>query len=79
MTPADLQLLKDHVHKIVEIICTNREVMLARVLIVSEEDEDVIYDLVTTTNESQYEKHDEQPAYLIRFEDIEQVSAVREK
>jgi hypothetical protein len=33
----------------------------------------VVYDLVCTTKESQYEKHDQQPAYLIRFEGIKRV------
>jgi hypothetical protein len=47
--------------------------MLARVHTVSEEDEDVIYDLVSTTKESQYEKHDEQLAYLIKFQNIAHV------
>jgi hypothetical protein len=47
--------------------------MLAKVHAVSDEDEDVVYDLVSTTKESQYEKHDEQPAYLIKFVDIERV------
>jgi hypothetical protein len=47
--------------------------MLAKVYTVSDEDEDVIYDLVSTTEEGQCEKHDEQPAYLIKFEKIEHV------
>jgi hypothetical protein len=61
------------VDKVVWIICRDGERMLARVHVVSDEDGDVIYDLVSTTKESQYEKHDEQPAYLIRFENIEHV------
>lgn len=73
MTEQDLQLLKASVDKIVRIICRDGERMLARVHVVSDEDGDVIYDLVSTTKESQYEKHDEQPAYLIRFENIEHV------
>jgi small nuclear ribonucleoprotein (snRNP)-like protein len=73
MTEQDLQLLKASVDKVVRIICRDGERMLARVHAVSDEDGDVIYDLVSTTKESQYEKHDEQPAYLIRFENIEHV------
>ena len=79
MTEHDLQLLKMNVDKVVRISCTNGEVMLAKVHFVSEEDEDVIYDLVATTRESQYEKHDEQPAYLVKFADIEHVELVTEE
>ncbi len=73
MREADLQLLKASVDKIVRIICADGESMLARVLFVSDEDQDVIYDLVSTTKESQYEKHDDQPAYRVEFRDIERV------
>ncbi len=73
MTESDLQVLKASVDKVVRIISFDGETMLAKVRAVSEEDEDVIYDLVSTTKESQYEKHDEQPAYLIRFRDIKRV------
>ena len=73
MTERDLQTLKSSVDKVVRIICCNGERMLAKVHAISEEDQDVIYDLVSTTNESQYEKHDEQPAYLIKFKDIEHI------
>jgi small nuclear ribonucleoprotein (snRNP)-like protein len=73
VTEADLRLLKASVDKVVRIICFDGEIMLAKIHTVSDEDEDVIYDLVSTTKESQYEKHDEQPAYLIRFRDIKRV------
>jgi len=49
--------------------------MLAKVRFVSESEQDLVYDLMSTSKESQYEKHDEQPAYLIKFEDIESVEA----
>ena len=73
MTEQDLQLLKASVDKVVMIVCRDGERMLARVHAVSEEDEDVIYDLVPTTKQPQYEKHDEQPASLIPFDSIEHV------
>jgi hypothetical protein len=44
--------------------------------LVSEEDKDVLYELVSTSREAQYEKFDEQPAYLIKFEEIESVKPV---
>ncbi|HET9365644.1 MAG TPA: hypothetical protein VFP71_11610 [Candidatus Angelobacter sp.] len=73
MTQADLDLLKNSANKVVRIFCHNGETMLAKVHFVSEEDRDLIYDLIATTTESQYEKHDEQPAYLIGFEHIKRV------
>jgi small nuclear ribonucleoprotein (snRNP)-like protein len=73
MTEADLEILKDSVDKVVVITCSNGEILHARIHFVSHEDQDVIYDLVSTTKESQYEKHDVQPAYLIRFSDIDHV------
>jgi hypothetical protein len=73
MTQEDLQLLKDRTNGTVRITCTDGEVIIAKVQLVSEEDEDVVYDLISTTKEVHYEKHDEQPAYLIKFEDISSV------
>ena len=73
MTESDLQLLRASIDKVVKITCSDGEILLAKVLAVSDEDEDVIYDLLSTTKESHYEKRDEQPAYLIRFRDIERV------
>ena len=78
MTETDLQLLKSSVDKVVKIVCSNSEQTLARVLVVSDEDQDVIYDLVSTTRESQYEKDDEQPAYLIKFDDIDLVEPLND-
>src|ERR1700687_5775283 len=76
MTETDLLLLKSSIDRVVKITCYDGETLLAKVLSVSDEDEDVIYDLVSTTKESHYEKHDEQPAYLIGFRDIEKVESV---
>lgn len=73
MTPRDLQVLKASVDKVVRIICYDGETLLAKIHAVSDEDRDVIYDLVSTTRLSRYEKHDEQPAYLIKFEQIDHV------
>jgi hypothetical protein len=67
----DLQFLKASVGKTVRIFCSDGEVLLARIHAVSDEDGDIIYDLISTTKESHYEKRDLQPAYLISFRDIE--------
>lgn len=77
MTERDLQVLKANIDNVVRIFCDNGEIILAKVHAISDEDQDVIYDLVSTTRLSQYEKHDEQPAYLIKFENIEHVETFR--
>lgn len=76
MTAADLSILKNSIDKVVKIVCFDGETMLAKIHFVSDEDEDVIYDLISTTKESQYEKHDEQPAYLLKFQDISRIEPV---
>lgn len=76
VTETDLQQLKASIDKVVKIICSDGEILVAKVHAVSEEDEDVIYDLISTTNESRYEKRDEQPVYLINFKDIKRVEAI---
>ena len=73
MTAADLQLLKASIDKIVKIHCVDGEAMLAKIHFVADDDGEIIYELISTTKESQYEKHDEQPAYLMRFGDIDHV------
>ena len=77
VTESDLQLLKASIDRVVKITCCDGEILLAKVHAVSDEDEDVIYDLVSTTKESHCEKRDEQPAYLIGFRDIERVEPFR--
>ena len=77
MREIDLDILRASVDHVVRIVCCDGEIMLAKVLSVSDEDEDVIYDLVSTTKESQYEKHDKQPAYLVKFKDIEHVELLQ--
>ena len=73
MTTDDLQLLSASVGKDVKITCTDGEVLVARIDSVSEEDSDVIYELISTSNESHYEKYDQQPAYRIGFVEIVKV------
>ena len=45
-----------------------------RILSVSADERDVVYDLISTSRESQYDKADPQPAYLMKFDDIESVA-----
>lgn len=76
MTDKDLQTLKTHVNRVFKIKTYDGEVLLAKVVAVSESEEDVIYDLVSTSKESQYEKFDEQPVYKIDFKHIESVEVI---
>jgi hypothetical protein len=76
MTPKDIETLKQNDNRPVRLTTCDGEVMIARVRFVSDSNQDLIYDLVSTTKEFQYEKHDEQPAYRIDFKDIESVEAV---
>jgi len=76
MDPQNLETLKANVDRLVKINSFDGEVIVGKVHFVSEEDEDVIYDLVSTSRESQYEKLDQQPAYRIRFQDIESVEVL---
>jgi len=73
MTAADLDILKRHIDKTVTIRCIDGEVLAAKILVVSDEDEDIVFDLISTTREDKYEKLDKQPAYLLRFRHIAQV------
>jgi hypothetical protein len=73
MNAKDLEVLNSNVDKIVRILTRDGELLLAKVILVSTEDEDVLYDLVSTSREAQYEKFDQQPAYRITFQEIESV------
>jgi hypothetical protein len=75
MNAKDLETLNVNVDRVVKITTSDGESLFAKVVLVSEEDEDVIYELVSTNRESQYEKFDEQPAYRIGFAEIQAVEA----
>ena len=75
MTDNDLQTLRQNYNRIVRIRTYDGEVLLAKIFFVSETEQDFTYDLVSTSKESQYEKHDKQPLYLMKFNDVESVEA----
>jgi hypothetical protein len=77
MNASDLELLKSRLDKPVKILCRDGEVLIAKVLFVSESEGDLSYHLISTNRESQYEKLDRQPAYLIPFEEIHSVELVQ--
>ena len=76
MNQEDIEILKQNYDSLVRIRTCDGEVITALVKFVSDIHQDLVYDLVSTTRESQYEKHDEQPVYRLDFEEIESVEAV---
>jgi hypothetical protein len=72
----DIETLNLNYNRMVRIKTYDGEVMIAKVWFVSDSKRDLIYELVSTTGESQDEKHDEQSALRIGFEDIESVESV---
>lgn len=78
MTKSDVELLKANVDKLIRVHCRDGEVFVGKAVSVSEDEQDLIYDLISTSRESQYEKADQQPSYLIRFQDIDSVEPCQE-
>lgn len=70
MNAKDLETLKSNIDNLVKISCYDGESLVVKLLLVSEEDQDVVYDLVSTSRVHQ-------PAYRIRFQEIESVEALR--
>ena len=78
MTDKDLQILKDNVNKQVRIVCEDGEELIAKIVSVSEDEGDVIYELIWTNRESNYEKFDEKPGgYLTPFTEIKYVKPLK--
>lgn len=75
MTSRDIELLRQNDSKIVRLHMKDGEIVEARVLFVSESEEDVIVDLISSTSIDRYEKSDVQPAFQYAFKDIEAVEA----
>lgn len=73
MTERDIDILEHSIDKNVRLKCIDGEVIVARIDCVDREDDEIVYELLSTTDESKYEKLDRQPAYLIRFSDIASV------
>ena len=75
MTNQDLDILKANIDKVVRIKFLNGETSLVKVRFVSDDERDLIYDLISTDKESTYEKLDEQPAYRASFDEIDKVES----
>jgi len=73
MTPDDLRILKENLDGVVQITCIDGEIIRANIISVSEEEGDIVFDLISTNRPDKYEKLDQQPAYLLRFVHIASV------
>jgi hypothetical protein len=76
MTTKDLVFLQKSVDKVIRFRCTDGEIITVKVDEVDMQDQEVVYEMLSTSDESKYEKHDLKPAYLIRFNDIASVEPV---
>lgn len=70
------EILRGSVDSVVRVTCRDSEVLTARVLFMLEAEGCIIFDLLETSRPDKYERHDVQPAYMLRFDDIERVSKV---
>ena len=73
MTQHDVILLQQSINKVIRLTCTDGEVITLRVDSIDTQDKEIVYEMLSTTDESKYEKHDRQPAYLIHFHEIASV------
>ena len=75
MTPETILLLQESIGKLVRLTRNDGEVIVARIILVDAYDEEIVFDMLSTTHASNYEKFDRQPAYLLYFSDISGVNA----
>jgi hypothetical protein len=76
MTPDAIALLQQNIGKVVRLTCSDGEVIVAKLDLVDPMDEEIVYEMLSTTDESKYEKFDQQPAYLLRFSEISAVNTM---
>ena len=76
MTPAQIDILKQSCGKRVEIRCADGEVVIADVLFVSDEDGDVVYDLVSSSRPERYTRPARDVAWSVPFGEVESVTVV---
>lgn len=79
MTPEAIALLQRSIGKVVRLTCRDGEVIVAKIDLVDPFDEEIVFEMLSTTDESKYEKFDRQPAYLLCFSDISAVGAIADK
>ena len=76
MTSETIALLQQNIGKVVQLTCKDGEVIMAKIDLVDPLDEEIVFEMLSTTHESKYEKFDQQPAYLLPFSDITTVNAM---
>jgi hypothetical protein len=76
MTPDAITLLQQSIDKVVRLKCTDGEIIVAKLDAVDPIDEEIVYEMLSTSDESKYEKFDRQPAYLLHFNEISTVDVV---
>jgi hypothetical protein len=76
MTPEAIVLLQRSVGKVVRLTRPDGEVIVAKITLVDSLDEEIVFDMLSTTDESKYEKFDREPAYLLYFSDISTMDTV---
>jgi hypothetical protein len=76
MTPETIALLQQNIGKVVQLTRPDGEIIVAKITLVDPVDKEIVFDMLSTTNESKYEKFDRKPAYLLYFSDISTVNAV---
>jgi hypothetical protein len=76
MTPEAIALLQQSIGKVVRLTRPDGEVIVAKITLVDPLDEEIVFDMLSTSDESKYEKFDRQPAYLLYFGDISTVNAM---
>jgi hypothetical protein len=69
MKPEDVERLKQHQDGVVRIACTDGEVLDAKIISVSDEYRDAIYELVSSTTPEKYPRGNS-VAYVIKWADI---------
>jgi hypothetical protein len=78
MREQDRKILKENDNRLVRLHMQDGEVATVKIRFFSEAEQDVIVDLISSTNMGRYEKTDIQPAFQFRFEDIAWVEAIQE-
>jgi hypothetical protein len=76
MTRDEITLLQQSIDKVVRLRCTDGEIIVAKIDAVDPIDEEIVYEMLSTTDQSKYEKFDRQPAYLLHFNEISTLEAV---
>lgn len=80
VTAADIQCLRDNVDKLVEIRTIDEECLVARVMIVTHDDDiqvhDVMYEVVSSNRIESYDDLSDLSGYLLDFVEIVSVKPV---